>query len=60
MDLKQNRVDDQEKWGMGGGRDAQEGGIYIYIFVSLPVYLWLIHLVCGRCQHNTVKQLSSN
>ena len=38
--------------GMGNGREAQEGGTY--------VYLWLIHAdVCSNL-HNTVKQLSSN
>ena len=38
--------------GVGGGREVQEGGAY--------VHLWLIHVDVWKNQHNILKQLSSN
>ena len=43
--------DNLEEWdGVGGGREVQEQGTY--------VYLWLIHIVYSRNQHNLVKAIT--
>ena len=51
--LKPGLYGNLEGWdGVGGGREVQEGGAY--------VYLWLIHVDVWKNQHNILKQLSSN
>ena len=63
-ELKPGLCDDLE-WrrdGEGGGRQVHGGGdiyIYIYIYIYIHTYGWFM-LMCGRDQHNTVKQLSLN
>ena len=52
-ELKPGLCNNLEGWdGERGGRQVKREGPY--------VYLWLIYLMFGRNQHNTVKQLSFN
>ena len=52
-ELKSGLCNNLEVWdGERGGRQVKREGPY--------VYLWLIYLMFGRNQHNTVNQLSYN
>ena len=47
--------DHLEGWDREGGREMQEGGD-----MGMYIYIWLIHFLYSRNQHNSVKQLYSN